>query len=176
MTKIICDTRQQAGKHENIDRWFRNHEVEYEYRKLDAGDYAADDGWSNILVDTKKGLTEISGNCGRDHDRVVREIHRASDNGYRLVFLIETTGNYHCIDDVERWTNNVCQRCGEYRANACTPPRDRCKRFKRRPMTGRTLAKIMRSMERDHGCVFEFVHPRMTAKRICDILGVPYGR
>ena len=37
---IYEDTRQQAGKHENIDRWFRNHGVEYEYRKLDAGDYA----------------------------------------------------------------------------------------------------------------------------------------
>lgn len=175
MTKIICDTRQKRGKHENIDRWFRNHGVEYEYKKLDAGDYATSDGWSNILVDTKKGLAEICGNCGRDHDRVVREIHRASDNGYRLVFLIEVGGNYRCIDDVEQWTNDVCKRCGEYRIKSCDPSRDRCKRFKRKPMQGVTLAKIMRAMERDHGCFFEFVHPMVAAKRICDILGVNYG-
>ena len=174
MTKIICDTRQKANKHENIDRWFRNHGVEYEYRKLDAGDYATDDLSSNRLVDTKKGLSEISGNCGRDHDRVVREIERAKDGGYRLVFLIETGGNYRSVDDVARWTNDVCKRCQHYRANVCTPPRDRCRSFRRTPMTGKTLARIMRTMEEHHGCVFEFCHPLVTAKRICELLGVRY--
>jgi hypothetical protein len=121
-------------------------------------------------------MQEICGNLGKDHARVVREVERASNDGFRLVFLIEVGGNYRCIDDVERWTNDVCKRCGEYRAKACDPSRDRCRRFKRKPMQGTTLAKIMRGMERDHGCRFEFAHPLMAAKRICDVLGVEYGR
>lgn len=174
MTKIICDTRQKQGKHENIDRWFRNHGVEYEYRKLDTGDYATDDLSSNILVDTKKGLSEVAMNCGRDHARFVREMERARDTGYRLVILIETTGNYKSISDVERWLNDTCKRCG-FRGYGCNPPHDTCLRYQRRPMSGVTLAKLMRTMADHHGCRFELCHPLMAAKRICDLLGVRYG-
>ena len=172
MTKIICDTRQKRGKHENIDRWFASHGVEYEYRKLDAGDYATDDLSSNILVDTKRNIQEVSMDCGRDHARFAREMDRAREAGYRLVILIETTGNYRCISDLARWENDVCRRCDIRRYGDCT--KQQCTRFKRRPMTGETLARIMTKMAVDHGCVFDFIHPKMAAKRICDLLGVRY--
>ena len=172
---IYEDTRQvitPVDKHERKHIWWSSHGVTVQRRKVDFGDYVTDG--SNIAVDTKANLQEICGNLGKDHDRVVREVERANEAGYRLVFLIEVGGNYKCVDDVTRWTNDVCKRCQHYRAKVCTPPRDRCKRFKRRPMTGETLSKIMHGMERDHGCVFEFIHPLMAAKRVCDLLGVGY--
>jgi hypothetical protein len=177
--QIYEDSRQQikpVDKHAKKHLWWKGHGVAIERRKLDYGDYIRADGMSNISIDTKANMQEICGNLGKDHARVVREVERASNDGFRLVFLIEVGGNYRCIDDVERWTNDVCKRCGEYRAKACDPSRDRCRRFKRKPMQGTTLAKIMRGMERDHGCRFEFAHPLMAAKRICDVLGVEYGR
>lgn len=166
------DSRQQAGKHERKNIWWRSHGVTVQRKKLDFGDYIVDG--SNVSVDTKRNLQEVAMDCGRDHDRFAREMERAREAGYRLVILVEVTGNYKSVDDVAKWTNDVCKQCAEYRANVCRPPRDRCKRFKRRPMAGKTLARIMRSMERDHGCVFEFAHPLMAAKRICDLLGVRY--
>ena len=166
------DTRQQKGKHERKNIWWNSHGVTVKRKTLDFGDYVIDG--SNISVDTKRNLQEVAMDCGKDHARFAREMDRARAAGYRLVILVEVGGNYKSIPDVEGWTNDVCKRCGEYRAKKCRPPRDRCKRFKRRPMTGKTLARIMRSMEKDHGCIFEFVHPMMTAKRICDLLGVEY--
>lgn len=175
---IYEDSRQQIkpyDKHEKKHIWWKSHGVTIVRKKLDFGDYMRADGMSNISVDSKANLQEICGNLGKDHARVVREVERANAAGHRLVFLVETGYNYKCVSDVERWTNDVCKRCQHYRAKACVPPRDRCQRFKRRPMTGKTLSKIMRGMERDHRCVFEFAHPMIAAKVICDILGVPYG-
>lgn len=174
MTKIICDTRQKQGKHENIDRWFGNHGVEYHYKKLDTGDYATDDETSNVLVDTKKGLAEVSSNCTRDHDRFVREMERAREAGYRLVILVETTANIRRVEDVARWVNDVCRRCETYRVGLCEPSVSKCRRFRRRPITGAALSRTMRTLEEHHGCRFEFCHPKMTARRICDLLGVRY--
>lgn len=176
-TQIWEDSRQQikpVDKHAKKHRWWKSHGVAIERKKLDFADYIRADGMSNIAIDTKANLQEIAGNLGKDHDRVVREVERANKAGFRLVFLVEVGGNYKCVDDVFRWTNDVCVRCQHYRAGICKPPRTRCIRFKRRPMTGATLAKIMHSMERDHGCIFEFIHPMMAAKRICDLLGVEY--
>lgn len=176
-TTIVEDSRQQikpVDKHAKKHIWWKSHGVPVIRHVLDFGDYTSYD--TNISVDTKANMQEICGNLGKDHARMTREVERARGAGFRLVFLIEVGGNYKCIDDVERWTNDVCKRCGEYRMGACDPSRDRCGRFKRKPMTGETLAKVMRGMERDHGCRFEFVHPMAAAKRICEILGVPYGR
>jgi hypothetical protein len=41
-------------------------------------------------------------------------------------------------------------------------------------MRGSTMAKIIQSMERDYGCRFEYVNPRYSARRICELLGVNY--
>lgn len=172
---VVEDTRQvitPVDKHAKKHLWWKSHGVEVIRHVLDFGDYTS--FYTNVAIDTKANLQEICGNLGKEHARVVREVERANAAGFRLVFLIEVGGNYKSIADVERWTNDVCQKCQEYRAGTCHPPRERCKRFRRRPMTGKTLAKIMRGMERDHGCYFEFVHPMMAAKRICDMLGVNY--
>lgn len=172
---IIEDTRNRVGKHERKNTWWRNHGVKVVRRKLETGDYATADASSNILIDTKQNMAEVAMDCGRDHDRFVREMERAREAGYRLVILVETGGNYHCIDDVERWVSDACtKRCDRRRYKLCEPFVDRCAKWRHKPLQGPTLAKMMRTLEKRHGCRFEFVHPLMSAKRICDLLGVSY--
>ena len=76
------DTRQVLGKHDRKNEWWRSHGVEVVRRKLDFGDYMVDG--SNVSVDTKRNISEVAMDCGRDHDRFAREMDRAREAGYRL--------------------------------------------------------------------------------------------
>lgn len=170
---VYEDSRQRSGKHVNKQRWWKTHGVEVERRKLSFGDYAVDG--SNIVIDTKRSITEVAKNCGHDHARFVREMERARDAGYRLVILIEVP-NYTSIDDVYKWVSKACRDyCPRWRARTCNPfVSTGCTKYKRKPMQGPTLAKIMLRLESDYGCRFEFCHPARSARRICELLGVDY--
>lgn len=170
---LFEDTRQREGKHEAKRAWFEAHGIEVVRKKLDAGDYATDQ--SNILIDTKRNLAEVAMDVGRDHDRFAREMERARDAGCRLVVLVEVGFPYRSTEDVTRWVNDTCKRCDQYRRLLCDPAANgRCKRYRSKPMRGSTMAKIIHSMERDYGCRFEYVNPRYSARRICELLGVSY--
>jgi hypothetical protein len=166
--KILCDTRQQAGKHRNIDTWLGAHGVPYEYKKLDYGDYQRTG--SNVSIDTKQGLVELSGNLGREHARFVRELDRASAAGFRLVVLVEAGERYEDRSLIEGWVPYPCKRC-----RMCDPlVDDGCRRYRCRPMQGSSMVKIMATLERRHGVRFAFCSKRDTARTICDLLGVTY--
>jgi hypothetical protein len=110
---------------------------------------------------------------GRDHKRFAREMERARDAGCRLVILVEVGAPYRTTDDVNRWVNDVCKRCDWYHRLICDPAASgRCRRYRTKPMRGTTIARIIESMERDYGCRFEYVNPRYSARRICELLGV----
>lgn len=51
---LLCDTRQQEGKHKNIEQYCRRHKIEMVRQKLEVGDYAFPDG--KVSVDTKQDL------------------------------------------------------------------------------------------------------------------------
>ena len=171
MSTVICDTRQQAGKHTHVDRWLEAHGIEYEYRKLDFGDYQRADGLSNVSIDSKKDVQELAGNLGRDHARFTRECERAAAAGYRLVILVEQHPEYNGVG-AGAWTNGLCARC-----RRCNP-RDRgrgCQKYRFKPIQGPQLAAIMSTMERKYGVRFEFCSRRDTARRICELLGIEVG-
>ena len=175
---IVIDTRQQAGKHDHKDEWFAAHGIETLRRKLDFGDYMRDG--SNLSVDTKRNVDEIAQNInGRNHDRFTRECQRAAEAGCRLVVLVENLHGYTCIEDVRPWVNGHCRACVHYRRRTCVPrdPKGKCPRHgTRKPIQGPRLAKAMETMGRRYGVRFEFCHPREAAERICELLGVEYGR
>lgn len=170
---IYEDSRQQEGKHDTKRKWFERHGIEVVRRKLDFGDYMTEG--SNVSVDTKRGISEVAMDVGRDHDRFAREMERAREAGYRLVILVECGAPYRSVDDVAHWTNKACRMCEHYKRLMCDPNAGgRCKRFKRKPMRGQTVAKTIKSMADGYGCIFEFVHPAHSAMRICELLGVKY--
>jgi len=86
---ILCDTRQQAGKHENIEKYFIKSGIEFDRQALYVGDYIiANDG--RRAVDTKYGVIELAHDImSEDHERFRRECERAQAAGIDLLVLIE---------------------------------------------------------------------------------------
>ena len=101
---LICDTRQQEGKHRNIDSYCQRMGIKVIRQKLEVGDYMFPGG--NISVDTKENIMEICKNVmSSDHKRLKAEIIRANELGIQLVFLIEEVPPYGRLDmwEVPRW-------------------------------------------------------------------------
>ena len=169
MTRIQIDTRQQVGKHTNIDSWFDSHGIEYFYQKLDFGDYAEVDNGGNIVVDSKQDMQEVAGNVGHDHARFVRECDRAAEAGYRLYILVEEHPEYADRDLLATWVSGVCRRCRK-----CDPLESKCVARRLKPLNGPTLRKIIDRIEYDHGARFLFCDKRDTARVICELLGVKF--
>lgn len=176
--QIICDTRQQAKKHLNIDGWLEAHGIAYEYRKLDFGDYQRADGQGNVSVDSKKDVQELAQNLGHDHSRFVRECVRAREAGFRLVILVEEHPEYEDRDKLKTWVSGVCRRCNHRMRGVCKGPSTqggrRCPHGVK-PMQGQTVAAIAKTLESKYGVRFMFCHKRDTARIICDLLGIEVG-
>lgn len=165
---LRIDTRQQLGKHNAKNRWFAEHGVETVAVKLDTGDYSYDP--SNILIDTKKDVDELSMDCGKDHARFVREIDRAAASGCRLVVLVEQHPEYNDRENLRHWSGYVCRKC-----RRCDPNNgEKCMTRKYTPMHGARLAKILDKLEENHGTKFVFCSKSKSAQVICDMMGIPY--
>lgn len=85
---ILCDTRQQPGKHANIDRYFEKTGIPFARQALYVGDYAIANDQCRA-VDTKQDVMELLQDMHTDHDRFRRECERAKDAGIQLLILIE---------------------------------------------------------------------------------------
>lgn len=158
---LIEDTRQQTGKHRNVQAYCNRHGIELIRQKLDVGDYMLPDG--AVSVDTKYGLAEVYNNLISGHDRFRRECIRARESGIRLVILVEQTG-IKTLSDVKDWENprvtqwNWAVEHG-YKPLAKSPP-----------VSSARLYGIMRTMEENYGIRFLFCNKRSTGKRIVEIL------
>lgn len=120
-------------------------------------------------MDTKKDVQELAGNVGRDHDRFVRELDRATAEGKVLVVLVEEHPEYERPELLETWVSRVCQRC-----RRCDPLRDSCTAKRRKPMNGPQLRRILDALHERHGTRFMFCDKGDTARIVCELLGVSY--
>lgn len=101
--KLIEDTRQQVGKHENKREYFSEHGHEVFRSKLAFGDYSLT---PTAAVDTKQDIQEIASNmCGsmKERSRFREECKLARDAGSKLIILIEDN-TYSSIDDLYETT------------------------------------------------------------------------
>lgn len=146
---IVEDSRNQVGKHKNINAYLESVGVRVLRSKMIVGDYTlpAD---QRICIDTKAGMIETSQNLFQDHARFRRECQLAKDCGIHLVVLIEdnTVANW---DELLKWTNPQPNR------SALTPNGERC-------------YKVMKAMEYSYGVEFQFCKKNDTGKRILKIL------
>ena len=146
---VVEDSRNQTGKHKNIDAYLESVGVRVLRTKMIVGDYTlpAD---QRICIDTKKDMVEVSQNIFQDHARFRRECELAKDCGIHLVVLIEdnTVANW---DELLKWTNPQPNR------SALTPNGERC-------------YKVMKAMEYSYGVEFQFCKKKDTGKRILQIL------
>lgn len=153
---LICDTRQQEGKHKNIEAYCRRMGIEMRRQKLDVGDYALPGG--RISVDTKESILELSRNImSSDHRRFRSECELAQKLGIQLVVLIEEVPSFGRIDlwEVPRWkSENRFHKYGD-------------------PMTRvdpKALRRAMITMMQKYGVRFEFCTRRQSPARVIKIL------
>ena len=103
---LFCDTRQQEGKHKNIEDYCRRKGIEIIRQCLNVGDYMLDPVNGKVSVDTKFSILELSKDImSSDHRRFRDECIRAQEAGIRLVVLIEEMPPYGKIDlwQIPRW-------------------------------------------------------------------------
>ena len=147
---ILCDTRQQAGKHENIERHFQRSGIKTARQALYVGDYTiADDG--SRSVDTKQDVLELAHDImSEDHDRFKRECERAQDAGIKLLVLVEET-----LPDggLLNWVS----------------PKDKNGR-PRTKISGQALRAALCTMRIKYGVRFRFCDPKQTGRAIVDYL------
>ena len=143
---IYQDTRQQKGKHTNIERYFARKGIEVINKKLDVGDYMSPEN-PKITVDTKYGLDELAKNLTNrsDNARFMREVRRAYQSRITLIVLIEQRG-INGTEDVLKW------------------------RSKHSPVTGVALVREMFRIQMAYGVKFLFCDKRSTGRRIMEIL------
>ena len=157
---LLCDSRQQEGKHKNIELYCRRHGIDMVRQCLSVGDYAFPDG--RISVDTKQDMMEICKNImSSDHRRLRAECERAKDMGIQLIILIEEQVPFGDVAlwEVPRWrTSGRYHRFGD-------------------PMTlvdPKALKKAMMTMTVKYGVRFRFCHKRETPRRIIKYLKGEY--
>ena len=146
---ILEDSRNQIGKHKNINAYLKMVGVRVIRTKLLCGDYTLSNDQS-VCIDTKKDMVEVSQNIFQEHKRFQRELLLAKDCGIRLVVLIEDN-TVQTWDDLVHWVNPQPNR------SALTPNGERC-------------FKVMKAMEYTYGVEFMFCSKAETGKRILEIL------
>ena len=153
---LLEDSRQQRGKHRNIEAYCKRMGIELVRQKLDVGDYMFPGG--KISVDTKQDIMELCKDImSNDHRRFRDECIRAQEHGIQLVILIEEYPPYGKVDlwEVPRW-----QSSGKYHKYGD-------------PMTlvpPTALRKAMLTMMEKYGVHFMFCSRLQSPARVIKIL------
>lgn len=153
---LLEDTRNQVGKHRNIEAYCKRNGIEIVRQALDVGDYMLPDG--EISVDTKENVLELAGNVmSGDHRRFRAECERAQAAGIQLIVLVEEELPFGRLDmwEVPKFrTNGRFHRIGD-------------------PMTRvdpAALRKALITMQGKYGVKFRFCGRRKSPKMIIEYL------
>lgn len=148
---LLEDTRNQAGKHRNIQAYCSRNGIEIIRTKLLVGDYmlAGAEG-GGISVDTKQGVPELASNCFQEHERFRDECLTAQRCGIQLIILVEEALPNGRLD---QWRSPV--------------GRDGLPKYRFDPAT---LRKAMITMQEKYGVKFRFCDGRSTGKVMIEYL------
>lgn len=146
--KIQIDSREQ--KYSHITNYFDEVGIEHFRQKLDVGDYMNVEN-PLLVIDRKKDLQEVAGNVCQQHARFIREIERANNQNIQLIFLVEEPNIKQLVDV-----------CGWYNWRKRTNPK---------AINGKTLYKIMKTIQDKYGVEWQFTPKGLCGKRISEILG-----
>lgn len=147
------DTRQKPDKNKHIREQLET--LGYDVRRfggMAVGDYQIL-GKGDIVIDTKRNMNEVESNLIHDHERFRNECKLAQDAGIKLIILIQDS-RIKSVSDVFSWVN----------------PRSYYSKGKSNPVNGRTLGKIMLSMQEKYGCEWQFTTKGKCGERIVELL------
>ena len=165
---IIEDTRNQIGKHKNINEQLIALGHRVVRSKLYAGDYAKAVDQS-VCIDTKQGLQEVASNLTQQHARFRAECIRAQEAGIKLVILIEEPG-IGGVMDVESWVNPRLVRWCKIRNAQAKGKSKNIKIPKLPPVNGERLMKAMFTMTDKYGVEWVFCSKDRTGAEIVRLL------
>ena len=148
---LLEDTRNQVGKHKNIEDYCRRQGIEIIRSKLLVGDYMlTGEGSGGISVDTKYGVPELASNCFQEHERFREECMTAQKCGIQLIVLTEEVLPGGLL---ENWRSPL--------------GRDGKPRFLFDPAR---LKKVMITMQEKYQVKFRFCDGRSTGKVLLEYL------
>jgi hypothetical protein len=148
---LLEDTRNQIGKHRNIEEYCRKAGIEIIRQALLVGDYMLTGPESGgISVDTKQDVRELAMDIFQSHVRFRSECERAQRCGIQLIVLTEETlpGGR-----LENWQSPL--------------DRDGRPKYKFDPAI---LKKAMITMQDKYGVKFRFCDGRSTGKVMLEYL------
>lgn len=148
---IIHDTRDKAGKHENVDNYLMANGHMIIRSKLFVGDVARLDNQTTV-IDLKRNLTECCLNLAQQHKRFTAECIRAQENGIKLVVLVEHGGQIKSLESIKNWVN----------------PRLKVSPY---AISGERLYRLMLTYSDKYGVEWRFCDKRSTGRIIVEILG-----
>lgn len=115
---LLSDTRQQAGKHDIKERYFRNHGIEIVRTKLYCGDYTLPADQS-VCIDTKKDIQELIGDIQvkqMSKSDIKQKVFELAESNHIWFDLAEQIYHAICDDDVDRFAekeiNDICFKNG----------------------------------------------------------------
>lgn len=153
---LIEDTRQQAHKHIDKQKYFERAGITLVRSKLLVGDYQIA-GKGNIAVDTKKDMLELFMDLGKDHKRFSRECQLAAQSGIKLVVLVEEP----CPSKgLETWVSPVFKSSNSY--HYAGEPKSKA--------NPATMKKIMQTMTKRYGVEFKFCRKADAGRHVIEIL------
>lgn len=149
---LLEDTRNQIGKHKNIEAYCKQQGIEIVRTKLLVGDYMLTGaGSGGISVDTKSlGVPELASNCFQEHERFRAECELAQRCGIQLIVLVEDVLPKGLL---ENWRSPM--------------GRDGLPRYKFDPAR---LKKVMLTMQEKYGVKFRFCDGRSTGAQLIEYL------
>ena len=147
---IVHDTRDQAGKHRNVDDYLLKNGHKIVRSKMYVGDVTRLDN-QTVCIDLKRNLQEVCGNLTQQHERFIRECVRAHEAGIKLVILVEHGCGIKTLQDVEDWVN----------------PRLKVSPY---AVSGPRLKKMMETVALKYGVEWAFCAKNQTGEKVVNIL------
>lgn len=170
MKTLMIDTRQQAGKHDLKENYFKRMGITTLRNKLPVGDYTWMQDMS-VVVDTKKDIQEVVGNLIQDHDRFRAEADLAKASGIKFYVLVENKDGVKCLEDIKKWENPRYHRWNKIRFMHSIGKWSSIPLPKRPPTDNMTLLKIMWQMQEKHNVNWAFCHPMEAGAKVIELLG-----
>lgn len=146
---LFEDSRQQPGKHKNIESYCKQQGIEIIRQALCVGDYMISNR-GDIVVDTKYGVRELAMDCFQDHERFRDECERAQRCGIKLIVLTEETLPHGRLD---HWRSPL----GRDGLPACK-------------FDPAVLRKVLITMQDKYDVSFRFCDGRSTGKLLIEYL------
>jgi ERCC4-type nuclease len=107
---LLCDTRQKAHKHLNIELYCREHNITMVQRCLNVGDYQIQGG--QVCVDTKKDILELAQDLHRDRLSFNKKYKKCLKEGLKLIVLVEQPISSN--RDILEWKSKYTKITGRY--------------------------------------------------------------